>query len=133
MAELHLNSPRNGNQIFEDNQMSRVYSYHYIYNFLFVQVTEQQYEKEYAHRIRTLPRANTDEEPVTIHPHQSETTPERLSSQGITKNLNDELQAAMERESSPNARLRGPPLKLNQNQVFFSPQVCRDSQGKIID
>ena len=51
----------------------------------------------------------------------------------MAKNLADELHAVADRSDSPNSRIRGPPLKLNQHQVFFSPQVCRDSQGKIID
>lgn len=61
--------------------------------------------------------------------------PEPISSQGesVAKNLNEELNAASDRDSSPNNRLRGPPLMLNQQQVFFSPKVIRDSQGKIID
>lgn len=34
-----LSSPRTGNQIFQESQ-TRVYSYHYIYDYLFVHVTE---------------------------------------------------------------------------------------------
>ena len=83
-----------------------------------MQVTEAQYEREYANRIRTcnFNRLSSEDE--------AETTPERQ--------LQDHL-APLDRESSPNARLRGPSLKLSQNQVFFSPQVQRDAQGRIIE
>ena len=49
-----------GSQIFQDNNTThaRVYSYHYIYDYLFVQVTEEQYEREYARRIRTFQRCD---------------------------------------------------------------------------
>ena len=41
MAEMQMNSPRNGNQIFQEAPThGRVYSYHYIYDYLFVQVNE---------------------------------------------------------------------------------------------
>lgn len=60
MAEMQMHSPRNGSQIFQDNNTThaRVYSYHYIYDYLFVQVTEEQYEREYARRIRTFQRCD---------------------------------------------------------------------------
>lgn len=61
MVEMHLNSPRNGSQIFQDNPAGRVYNYHYIYDFLFVHVTEQQYEREYAHKIRTFNKHSSEE------------------------------------------------------------------------
>lgn len=93
----------------------RVYSYHYIYDFLFVQVTEEQYAREYAKRIRTFNAASSEDE-----------TPERttVNSNGIAEPaspLNGLQVIDPSGESSPKNRLRGPALKLNQNQVFFSP------------
>ena len=44
MVEMQMNSPRNGNQIFAESMTQpRVYSYHHIYDFLFVHVSEDQY------------------------------------------------------------------------------------------
>ena len=64
-----MNSPRNGSQIFQDNQ-NRMYSSHYIYDYLFVHVTEEQFEREYSRRIRTYPKFNNSD--------QEEGTPERV-------------------------------------------------------
>jgi hypothetical protein len=38
-----------------------MYSYHYIYDYLFVQVTEDMFEREYARRIRTSPNLNVSD------------------------------------------------------------------------
>ena len=115
MAEMQMNSPRNGNQIFQENlHHGRVYSYHYIYDFLFVQVTEEQYAREYAKRIKTYNNHNSSEE---------EGTPERVatvSAEPASPQLNG-LKVVDPQADSPKHRLRGPALKLNQNQVFFSP------------
>ena len=49
-----MGSPKNGNIFAAENVggHSRVYSYHFIYDYLFVQVSEQMYQKEYLPRIR---------------------------------------------------------------------------------
>ena len=49
-----MGSPKNANIFAAENVggHSRVYSYHFIYEYLFVQVSEQQYLKEYLPRIR---------------------------------------------------------------------------------
>ena len=49
-----MSSPKNGN-IFEADVVgghSRIYSYHFIYEYLFVQVSEMQFAKDYQPRIR---------------------------------------------------------------------------------
>lgn len=91
-----------------------MYSYHYIYDYLFVQVTEEQYAREYAKRIKTYNANNSSED--------EEGTPTRatISAEPISP-LNG-LQVVDPSADSPKHRLRGPALKLNQNQVFFSPQ-----------
>ena len=78
-----------------------------------MQVTEQQYEREYAHRIRTFNRHSSDESVDNNSEHGNGPQNEPYANDNLHHHRGD--------ESSPNGRLRGPPLKLNQNQVFFSP------------
>lgn len=72
-----------------------------------MQVTELQYEKEYANRIRLTQKFFTDLDDDSQVADKSE-----LNLEGVAKNLNDELHA-VERENSPINSIRGPPLKLH--------------------
>ena len=99
-----------------------MYSYHYIYDYLFVQVTEELFERDYARRIRTSPNFNTAD--------RREQTPEPPLNSTDSRHTDRLHQTGQSVESSPNMRQRGPTIKLNSNQVFFSPTLAKDAESK---
>ena len=77
-----------------------MYSYHYIYDYLFVQVTEELFERDYARRIRTSPNFNTAD--------RREQTPESKSkaSDGFNQ-ADDHLLGRFRKTSTDNSHENG--------------------------
>ena len=73
-----------------------------------MQVTEEQYAREYAKRIKTYNANNSSEEEGT--PERAATT---VSAEPASPQLLNGLQVVDPSADSPKHRLRGPALKLN--------------------